>query len=107
MGIHNDIDVTTLLDRPLWQLTGREFCALTQYANKEIMSNTNMSGRKHCQGVAALAKEHGCSQSKIYEMKREGVLDESIVSRIGKPICFNVELARSLASEYSKKKNKD
>lgn len=60
------------------------------------MSKTDMPGRKHCQGVDALSKELGCSPSKIYELKKMGILQGAEISHIGKPIIFDVEKAREL-----------
>ncbi len=115
MGIHNDIDVTTLLDRPLWQLTGREFCALTQFATANLVSKTD-TPRRNCKGIEALASELGCSESYIYEVMKltrcdptnrndYGVLSAAVVSRIGKAIVFNVDTARRAISEFKEKRN--
>ena len=100
-----DIDVLTLLDKPVWQLTGREFCALTYYANTigsgdESTSNTNLL----CEGVRALAKSLGCSESRVYELRKEGVFDNAVVSHIGRTIVFNVDKARSMANQYINRK---
>ncbi len=96
-----NIDIMPLLDKPLWQLTGRELCALTQYAiilgvGEGASSNTNLL----CEGVRALAKNLGCSESKVYELRKARVFDDAIVSHIGRTIVFNVDKARSLANQY-------
>ena len=42
----------------------------------------------------------GCCQSTIYDLKKKGVLDEAIISRVGRKIVFDAEKARVLASNY-------
>lgn len=96
-----NIDVLTLLDKPVWQLTGREFCALTYYANTFVAGNKPTSNTNIiCEGVRALAKNLGCSESKVYELRKARVFDDAIVSHIGRSIVFNVDKARSLANQY-------
>ena len=88
-----------LLQKPLWQMTGEEYCQLTHYA-LSLSPNTGSSpappGQKAL-GVHALAVELGCSDSTIYALMRTpreddgsseggGVLKDAIVSRIGRRI---------------------
>ena len=39
-------------------------------------------------------------QYTIYDLKKKGVLDEAIISRVGRKIVFDAEKARVLASNY-------
>ena len=41
-----------------------------------------------------------CCDSLVYKLRREGVLDEAIISRIGKKIVFDGDVARRCANEY-------
>ena len=106
------IDIHGLLEKPVWQMTGEEYCQLTHYA-LSLSPNTGSSqapaGRKAL-GVHALAEELGCSESTIYALMRTpreedgsseggGVLKRAIVSRIGRRIVFDVEKARELATK--------
>lgn len=90
------------MDKPIWQISGKEFCALTHFANtlgKEVVvpnSHTNIT----CIGVRDLALHLGCSESKVYALRKEGVFDNAIVSHIGRSIVFDVDKARSLANQY-------
>ena len=93
-------------------MSGREFCALTEYANG--LGNGLGAGaerRTLANGVQALADGLGCSPSTIYALMRTvreedgsaadgGILRDAIVSRIGRKIVFDVELARACAKDY-------
>ena len=61
-----------LLQKPLWQMTGEEYCQLTHYA-LSLSPNTGSSpappGQKAL-GVHALAVELGCSDSTVYALMR-------------------------------------
>lgn len=93
------INIEELLARPIWQLTGEEYCALARYANA-ASSGTAASPSHQAVGVQALAKELGCSTSMIYVIKKCGALDDAIISRIGKKDVFDVDKARKLANDY-------
>ena len=94
-----EININGLLEKPLWQMTGEEYCQLTQYA----LSLSNGTGTapsplgQKALGIHALAMELGCSDSTIYALMRTpreedgaseggGVLKDAIVSRIGRRI---------------------
>ena len=59
-----------LLQKPLWQMTGEEYCQLTHYA-LSLSPNTGSSpappGQKAL-GVHALAVELGCSDPTVYAL---------------------------------------
>ena len=61
-----------LLQKPLWQMTGEEYCQLTHYV-LSLSPNTGSSpappGQKAL-GVHALAVELGCSDSTVYALMR-------------------------------------
>ena len=111
-AMNKNIDIQGLLEKPVWQMTGEEYCQLTHYA-LSLSPNTGSSqapaGRKAL-GVHALAEELGCSESTIYALMRTsreedgsseggGVLKPAIVSRIGRRIVFDVDKARELATQ--------
>ena len=107
-----EININGLLEKPLWQMTGEEYCQLTQYAlslSNGTRTAPSPSGQKAL-GVHALAVELGCSDSTIYALMRiprekdgssegGGVLKDAIVSRIGRRIVFDVDKARELAKQ--------
>ena len=104
-----------LLEKPLWQMTGEEYCQLTHYALSLSAGtgtgiNQPLSGQKAL-GVHALAIELGCSDSTVYSLMRTpreedgsaeggGILKSAIISRIGRRIVFDVDIARQLATDY-------
>lgn len=96
------ININFLLEKPLWQMSGEEFCQLTRYANSCNEEAPTKKERVYARGVQELANQLGCCQSTIYSMKKEGVLDKAIVSRIGKKIIFDVEKAQELAINFKR-----
>lgn len=91
-----------LLVKPLWQLTCEEFCELIKYAvsSTEKENGFVSGGSQHAFGVHDLSIKIGCCDSTIYQLRKQGVLDEAIVSQIGRKIVFDVDKARALADEY-------
>lgn len=112
-------DINALLAKPIWQMSGREFCDLTQYAFSLAGGQaTPPRVVTKAKGVQALAEELDCSPSQIYKLMRivrtedssssgGGILRDAIVSRIGSHIVFDVELARTLAEAERKRKEKE
>ncbi len=108
-----EININGLLEKPLWQMTGEEYCQLTQYAlsiSTGKGSAPSPTGQKAL-GVHALAVELGCSDSTVYALMRTpreedgsseggGILRPAVVSRIGRRIVFDVDTARRLADDY-------
>ncbi len=54
-------------------------------------------------GLQDLAKELGCSASTLYAIKKNGALNDAIISRIGRKEVFDIEKARTLANDYHAK----
>lgn len=83
-------------------MTGAEFLELMkQNMTDKILAGETRKGRFYATGISALANEIGCSSSQVYILKRQGVLDTAIVSRIGRKIVFDVEKARELANDFT------
>ena len=107
-----DTNVKQLLNTPVWQMTGEQQYRLIQYAlgNGASRGEENATmmpmdmpfapKRTRIAGVHALAQYMECCDSLVYKLRREGVLDEAIISRIGKKIVFDGEVARRCANEY-------
>ncbi len=98
-------EITSLLHKPVCMMSGEELCLLTQYAHQST-TNPEMTaseqGIANVIGVKALATYLGCSESTIYTIKKDGVLDKAIVAQIGRKIIFNAPLARELADAYQR-----
>lgn len=93
------MEIRSLLEKPLWQLTGEEYVRLHAYACT-INNDTTTAPAARVTGVRALAEYLSCCESTIYALKREGVLDSAIISHVGKNIVFDGERARELAQAY-------
>lgn len=91
--------ITEILGLPLWQLTGEEYVRLHAYA---CSKNNNIVAAPVTKvtGVQALAKYLSCCESTVYMLRRERVLDEAVISRVGKSIVFDAEKAQRLADDY-------
>lgn len=92
--------VSNLLKKPIWQMTGEEFLSLSG-AGASTSVGTTMSVTL-ATGVAELATKLSCSASTIYMLRRHNVLDDAVVSNIGRRIIFDVEKARRLADQYQR-----
>ena len=95
----NKIDVVSLLTKPLWQLTGEEYVRLHAYACS-LIKNAEAAPVTKVTGVRQLAEYLSCCESTVYLLRREGVLDSAVISRVGKNIVFDGGKARELAQAY-------
>ena len=96
-------DISGLMERPIFTLTGKEFVQLAEFALSSKPS-TAPAEPLYVYGIQALAAYIGCCPSTIYELKKNNVLKPAIVSQVGKKIVFNAPLARDLAEEYKRRK---
>lgn len=90
-------EIQSLLKKPIWQMTGEEFLYLSS-ANGEKANE--QPPKNYAYGMRALGDAIGCSLSTIYDLKKKGVLDEAIVSFVGRRIAFDIDKARFLADQY-------
>ena len=97
---------TELLGKPVWQMTGEEFMQLARMAISSDSANGTDSTR-YVYGVNELSTQIGCCASTIFDLKRKGVLDDAIVSRVGRKIVFDVERARVLADAYQREQREN
>lgn len=87
---------------PIWQMTGAELLQLIASVNS--CNEQRDPSRVLCTGVHALAEYMQCCDATVYALKREGVLEEAIVSQVGKRIVFDGEMARKLADNFQKQR---
>lgn len=95
-------NIEDLLSRPLWQMTGEEFCALTLYAQEHNSRPKHVA--RQAIGMQQLAKELGCSASLLYGIRHYADFSPAVVSRIGRKEVFDIEIARKIASEYTERR---
>ena len=94
------MEKTELLNKPIWQMTGAELLTLLSATNKGVGTSSKEVTRVTCTGVHELAEHLKCCDSTIYMLKRNGILDDAIISRIGKKIVFDVNEAREAAAIF-------
>ena len=95
--------VNKLLKCPLWRMTGDDLVVLLPHALRN--ENPGSVGQVvKVTGIHALANHIACSDSTVYMLRREDVLDDAVISKIGKRIVFDAEKARQLAVTYKKEK---
>ena len=97
-------DNESLLGKMLVQMTGEELVAIVRMAAtvEDGGNGTSTEAVKYVYGIQDLAAYIGCCASTIYDLKKRGVLNAAIVSKVGKRIVFNAPLARKLADEYKR-----
>jgi len=93
-------NIEALLQKPLWQLTVKEFCEVSRQNFQEATKEFSSSSVNRITGVRALAEYMGCCESTVYMLLRKGALCDSIISRIGKKIVFDGDKARELGAAY-------
>ena len=91
-----------LMGKPIYTMTGEEFMTLFGYVAQcgDEEEENKKEEAEFLYGNAELAKYLGCAPSTVSAMKRRGILDGAIVSRIGKRFVFNGYKAKKLTQEY-------
>lgn len=94
------MNISDLKDKPIWQMTGREFLHLQESLNikeKKLQSLKEQTKiKKHVYGLAGIAKLFGCSIPTANRIKQSGKIDQAI-TQIGRKIIVDAELALELA----------
>ncbi len=101
----NIADIEDLLTKPLWQMSGKEYVFLHSYACT-FHTDTRAPQLTKIKGTKALAEHLDCSESMVYSLRRKGVLDDAIISRVGKRIVFDGDKAQELAQAYIQESRK-
>ena len=89
----------------IMQMTGEDYIRITRYTYEPLLQAlSGLTGHvvRKVEGVDALSKELGCSPSKIYELRKLGILQGAEISHIGKAIIFDVEKAKELIKAHLK-----
>lgn len=90
--------------QPLWTMTREEFLSFLRQAIAGCEGAMHNNVVKTCSGTKELAAHLSCCESTIYALRRDGVLDDAVISQIGRRIVYNIDRARELANEYLAKK---
>ncbi len=91
------MNLETLKQKPLFQMTGEEFIFLQNNLNNEVPQKTldSEKGKKYVYGIKGIAKLINGSTSKANRLKKSGVIDKAIIQN-GRKIIVDVELALEL-----------
>jgi len=98
------MNISDLLHKPLWQMTGEEFMFLSKTAsqNDEATIKDNPSQtpfeKKYVYGIDGIAEIFGCSRPTASRIKKSGKINAAI-RQIGRKIVVDVELALSLVGQ--------
>lgn len=92
------MDISSLKERPVWQMTGEEFLFLQQHYKTDTATSsiTQLPEKKHVYGIAGIARLFGCSLPTAHRIKGSGKIDKAIV-QIGRKIIVDANLALELA----------
>ena len=103
------IDVKTLLEKPLWQMTGKEFLELNQQLMPGILAPTEKAEceppqsyispeKKYVYGISGIARLFGCSIPTASRIKQSGKINKAI-TQIGRKIIVDADMALALAGQ--------
>lgn len=98
------MNISDLLQKPLWQMTGEEFMFFSKTASHNDEAKTHdtpsqsNSEKKYVYGIDGIAEIFGCSRPTASRIKKSGKINAAI-RQIGRKIVVDVELALSLAGQ--------
>lgn len=85
-----------LLDKPIWQLSGREFAALMRSTLMEMETSKEEEPKKRFVfGLDGICDLFGCSKSTAERIKKSGIIDVAI-TQVKRKIVVDAELALRL-----------
>ena len=103
----DDPEYVALLDKPLWQFTGKDHAYMMKHVLMESLSveSTEPSSQKrYVQGYQGIASLFGCSKSTAQRIKKSGIIDEAI-TQVNRKILVDADLALQLVKESGGKMN--
>ena len=103
----DDPEYVALLDKPLWQFTGKDHAYMMKHVLMESLSveSTEPSSQKrYVQGYQGIASLFGCSKSTAQRIKKSGIIDEAI-AQVNRKILVDADLALQLVKESGCKMN--
>ena len=101
-------EYNTLLEKPLWQMTGAQYKALTETTILNLVMTLQQKPQKHyAHGLAEFAKFIGKSVATAQRIKSSGVIDDAVTQK-GNTIIIDTDLAMELIrkDEAANKKEK-
>ncbi|SDS19431.1 Protein of unknown function [Polaribacter sp. KT25b] len=94
------MNLESIKEKPLFQMTGEEFIFLQNNLNNELPSKTlePEKGKKYVYGIRGIAKLIDGSTSKANRLKKSGIIDKAIIQN-GRKIIVDAELALQLMNQ--------
>ncbi len=103
--MNNRKDLRMLLDKPIWQLNGREFVELMKSTLMEMESGKEEEPRKRFVfGLDGICDLFGCSKSTAERIKKSGIIDAAI-TQVKRKIVLDAELALQLFGNKMKEES--
>lgn len=102
-----DPEYEELLEKPLWQFTGKDHEYMLKHVLMESLSvdgNSQPSNKKYVQGIIGIANLFGCSKSTAQRIKNSGVINDAI-TQVQRKILVDADLALQLVKESGYKVN--
>ena len=96
-----DSEYEELLEKPLWQFTGKDHEYMLKHVLMESLSDeggNQPSNKKYVQGIKGIADLFGCSKSTAQRIKNSGVIDDAI-TQVQRKILVDADLALQLVKE--------
>ena len=96
-----DPEYEELLEKPLWQFTGKDHEYMLKHVLMESLSDeggNQLSNKKYVQGIKGIADLFGCSKSTAQRIKNSGVIDDAI-TQVQRKILVDADLALRLVKE--------
>lgn len=96
-----DPEYEELLEKPLWQFTGKDHAYMMKHILMESFSEgeTEPSNQKrYVQGIMGIANLFGCSKSTAQRIKKSGIIDDAI-TQVNRKILVDADLALRLVKE--------
>lgn len=90
-----------LLEKPLWQFTGKDHEYMLKHVLMESLSvdgYSQPSNKKYVQGINGIANLFGCSKSTAQRIKNSGVINDAI-TQVQRKILVDADLALQLVKE--------
>ena len=103
----DDPEYVALLDKPLWQFTGKDHAYMMKHVLMEslsVESTEPSSTKRYVQGYQGIATLFGCSKSTAQRIKKSGIIDEAI-TQVNRKILVDADLALQLVKESEYKVN--
>ena len=101
IAAEQDAAYEELLEKPLWQFTGKDHEYMLKHVLMESLSGEDSdlpSNKKYVQGIKGIASLFGCSKSTAQRIKKSGIIDDAI-TQVNRKILVDADLALELVKE--------